>query len=120
MPSILYENTVSGVGYAALGSNTVFYLAWNVTFLGNRVRQPTESDSEHVNGVGFLSLGNDLTALGSISGIGWGPEMWLNWTIGQFVAPPGIVGSAFSAWIADHVRWSLGAGTFVHFYVFGE
>ena len=120
MPSILYENTVSGVGYAVLGSGTVFYVAWNVTVLGNRVRNPTESDVEHVNGVGFLALGNDLSPLGAIEGIRWGPEMWLNWTIGQVIVTPTIVGSEFTGLLANYVRWSLGVGTTVHFYVFGE
>ncbi len=120
MPSILFDATLSGVNQTALGGTSVFYVAWNVTFLGSRVRQPMEGDAEHVNGVGFLALGNDLTPGGLISGIGWGPEMWMNWTIGQYVAPPGLSGSDFSAWIAGYMRWSIGVGTTVHVIVFGS
>jgi hypothetical protein len=120
MPFVTYENTATGVGSAALGGSQVFYVAWEVTVPGARVRQPTEADLDHLNGVGFLALGNDLTAAGLISGIGWGPEMWLNWRIGQFVDTPTAVGGSFTSIFADHIRWSFGVGTEVHFYVLGD
>jgi hypothetical protein len=120
MPSTTYENTVTGVGSDALGGGRVYYVAWEVTVLGARARQPTESDTEHLNGVGFLALGNDLTSLGLISGVGWGPEMWMNWRTGQFVVTPTVIGTEFPAIFADHIRWSVGVGTTVHFYVFGD
>ena len=119
MPAVVYENTVSGVGEDSLGVSSVFYVAWEVLTEGPRVRRPIEGDSQKLNGVGYIALGNDLTGAGLISGIGWHPEIWLNWERGQWLVVPTSVGTDFPAVFADSVHWSLSPDVSVHFYVFG-
>ena len=115
---VVYENTVSGVGEDILPGGRAAYLGWEVLTQGPRVRNPMESDPDHLNGVGFLSFGNDLSSAGLISGVGWQSEIWLNWLIGQWIVIPTQVGADFGVLFADHVRWSLSVGSSVHFYVF--
>lgn len=120
MPSISFDDTVSGNGITTLVTNRILYLAYEVTVDGRRVRTPRDADANTLNGVGFVSLGNDLTPAGIISADGWGPEMWLNARTGQFIADGHEVAGGFMRWIADRFRWSLSEGTSVHIYVLGD
>ena len=120
MPSTTYEATLSGTGDAVLGGSRVFYVAWEITTQGPTIRHPHSWDPNTLLGAGFWQLGNDLTALGLISGIGWGEAHWLYSLIGQWIAPPGIIGTEFSAALATHIRWTIPPGTDVHLYVFGD
>lgn len=120
MPSISFDDTVSGNGSTVLVTNRILYLAYEVTVDGRRVRTPRDADADTLNGVGFVSLGNDLTPAGIISGDGWGPELWLNARRGQFIADGHEVSGGFMRWIADRLRWSLSEGTSVHIYVLGD
>jgi len=120
MPFSTFDDTVSGSGAADLGGNRVYYVAWRVTVDGNRVRQPTEDDSDHLNGVGYFSLGNALDGASDFAGDGWGDEHWMNWRQGQWIVPPGEVGTSFSRAIAGRIHWGLSAGTEVHLFVLGD
>lgn len=120
MPSISFNDTVSGHGSVALDTNRVYYVAYEVTAQGRRVRTPRDADPDTLNGVGFLSLGNDLTAAGIISGVGWAPEMWMNAVRGQFIADGGELSGTLLRWFADHLRWSLSEGTSATVYVLGD
>lgn len=120
MPGLTYEATLTGVGAAALGGSRVYYVAWEVLTEGPRIRRPIEGDTEHLNGVGYFALGNDLTAAGIIAGLAWQPEVWMNWERGQWIVVPTVVGTDFPAVIADHIHWSVSADAEVHLYVFGD
>lgn len=96
------------------------YVAWEVLADGPRVRNPIEGDSEHLNGVGFFKLGNDLTPLGLISGVGFDEAIWFNARIGQWIAGPGSVGNDANFRVAQYIRWSISPMASVHFYVFGD
>lgn len=120
MPSVTYEATLTDEGSAALGGSRVFYVAWQITTEGPTIRRPHSWDPNTVIGAGFWQLGNDLTDLGLISAVGWADEHWLYATVGQWIAPPGAVGTDFSAAIAGHIRWTIAPGTAVHLYVFGD
>lgn len=120
MPYISFSDTVAGQGSASLSGNRVYYVAYEVTVDGPRVRTPHEADGETLNGVGFVCLGNDLTAAGIVSGVGWDRELWMNSRRGQFIADGGQVASGLIRWFADHIRWSVGAGTSVRLYVLGD
>jgi hypothetical protein len=120
MPSISYDDTVSGHGSVSLTTNRILYVAYEVTAQGRRVRTPRDADPDTLNGVGFISLGNDLTPAGIISGVGWAPEMWLNAVRGQFIAEGYDFSTGYGRWFADHLRWSLSEGTEVHIYVLGD
>lgn len=120
MPSISFDDTVSGYGSSTLATNVVLYLAYRVTVDGRRVRTPRAADPDTLNGVGFVTLGNDLTAAGVLSGDAWGPEMWFNNRQGQFIANGGLLSGSFFAWIADRFRWSLSEGTSAHIYILGD
>jgi hypothetical protein len=121
MPSISFDDTVSGQGSATLSTDRVLYLAFLVTVDGRRVRTPRDADGATLNGVGFVTLGNSLTAAGILVGDAWGPELWLNTRQGQFIADGHEVASAgFMRWIADRFRWSLSEGTSVHIYILGD
>lgn len=120
MPSAIYEDTLVDSGSAVMGGSRVFYVAWEVIGAGPSVRNPSSWDLITQIGVGYWQLGNDLTSLGLISGDGWGEPHWIYSEIGQWIAPPGIVGTDFSAAIADRIRWVLSPGTSVHLYVFGD
>lgn len=120
MPSAIYEDVLTGEGAAILGGTRVFYVAWEVTVSGIRVRNGSESDPDALMGVGYFALGNDLTPLGLISGVGWQEAHWFNWTIGQWIPSPAMVGSDFSNDIAQYIHWAISAGSEVHLYVFGD
>lgn len=120
MPSVIYENTVSGAGSAILGGTRVLYVAAEVTTLGPAVHAPNEWDLSTLLGVGHWELGNDLTAGGLISGVGWNEPHWIYALIIQWIAPPGLVGADLSYAIQQYIRWTLTAGTEVHFVVFGD
>lgn len=120
MPSISFDDTVSGHGSATMTTNVVLYVAYRVTVDGRRVRTPRDADPDTLNGVGFVTLGNDITAAAILSGDAWGPEMWLNCRQGQFIANGGLIDGTFIGWIADRIRWSLSEGTEAHIYVLGD
>jgi len=120
MPSNIYESSLTDSGVATLGGSRVFYVAWEVTAAGPTVRTPSSWDLTTQVGVGYWQLGNDLSPLGVITGDGWGEPHWIYAEIGQWIAPPGVVGSDFSAAISDRIRWVLSPGTTVHLYVFGD
>lgn len=120
MPSISFDDTVSGQGSSTLSTDRVLYLAYRVTVDGRRVRSPRDADGATLNGVGFVTLGNDVTAAGILSGDAWGPELWLNSRQGQFIADGHEVFSGFLRWIADRFRWSLSEGTEAHIYILGD
>lgn len=120
MPSISYNDTISGAGSAVLATDRILYIAYLVTVDGRRVRTPRDADGNTLNGVGFLCLGNDLTPAGILSGNGWGPELWMNSRQGQFIADGHEVSGGFIRWIADRFRWSISEGTSVHIYILGD
>jgi hypothetical protein len=120
MPSISFDDTVSGADSAVLTTDRILYLAYRVTVDGRRVRTPRDADPDTLNGVGFVTLGNDLTPAGILSGDAWGPELWLNARQGQFIADGHEVSGGFMRWIADRFRWSLSEGTSVHIYILGD
>lgn len=120
MPSAIYEATLTDAGSAVLGGSRVFYVAWEITAEGPTVRRPHNWDPNTVLAAGYWQLGNDLTDLGLISGVGWAEPHWLYATIGQWIAPPGVVGADFSAALATRIRWVIAPGTEVHLYVFGD
>lgn len=120
MPSVTYEATISGAGEATLGGSRVFYVAWEIAIIGPSVRQPQVWDPNFLLGIGHWELGNDLADLGLIPAVGWGEAHWMNSEVGQWIAPPGVIGTDFSAALATRIRWSIPAGTEVHLYVFGD
>lgn len=120
MPGLIYEGTLSASGDAALGGSRVYYVAWEMTAEGPRVRRPIEGDAEKVAGLGYFALGNDLTALGAIAGVGWQPEVWMNWERGQWLVVPTVVGADFPSVIAERIHWSISPMAEVHLYVFGD
>lgn len=117
MPFVALDDSYTGSGSVGIGATRVLYLAWEVTAQGPRVRQPLDSDSETLNGVGFIQFGNDLTAAGVISAVGWDEQHWLNTVHGQLVASGGDVSTGYDRWIADHLRWSFSLDTEVHMYL---
>lgn len=120
MPSTIFEATISGVDSDIMGGTHVYYVAWEVTVQGVRVRNSIEGDSAQLLGVGTFQLGNDLTPLGLISGVGFQEPHWMNSEIGQWIPTPGQVGASFTSAIAQYIRWSISPGTEVHLYVFGD
>jgi hypothetical protein len=120
MPFVTFEGDLSGSGVSALSGSRVFYVAWEIPLVGPTVRHPNAWDTDAVLGVGHWELGNALDSAGLISGIGFDVPHWLGWGVGQWIAPPGQVGTDFSAAIADHIRWTVEAGSVVHLYVFGD
>jgi hypothetical protein len=120
VPSVIFEDSLTDAGTTVMGGTRVFYVAWEVVTDGPRVRPGMEEDTDALLGVGYWSLGNDLTSLGLISGIGLGEAHWMNTRIGQWVVPPGLVGADFSIAIAQYIHWAISPGTEVHLYVFGD
>ena len=120
MPFTTFEDTLTGSGSAALSGTRVLYVAWEITVEGPAVHQPSVWDTDMRLGVGHWELGNDLTSLGLISGVGYDEPHWLDTPIGQWVTRPTAVDTAFGYTFADHIRWSLTEGTEVHLYVFGD
>lgn len=120
MPGVIYNDVVSGVGSSALSGNRVYYVAFQVNIEGPRVRRPQEADTLTLNGVGFVQLGNDLSAGGLISAVGYDRQLWLNNVYGQYIADGGQVSGGLMRWFADHVRWSLSPGTEIDLVVFGD
>lgn len=120
MPFITFDDTISGQGAAALSGSRVFYVAWEVTTLGPAVHEPNAWDTDALLAVGHWELGNALDSGGLIFGVGYDVPHWMGWHIGQWIAPPGVVGAEFSAAIADHIRWTVSDGTEVHLIVFGD
>lgn len=120
MPSVIYADTLADSGESVMGGTRVYYVAWAVATLGPSVRHPQPWDPNGIVGAGYWQLGNDLSPLGVISGEGWDAPHWIYSEIGQWVAPPGQVGSDFSSAIAQYIRWTLTPGTTVHLYVLGD
>ena len=120
MPSPIFEDTLTDTGESVLGGGRVFYVAWEITTFGPTVHTVNDWDTNTLVRVGHWELGNDLTPLGLISGIGYGEQHWMNVAVGQWIAPPGQVGSDFSSAIAAYIRWAIAPGTAVHLYVFGD
>lgn len=120
MPSTIYESTLTDAGSDVMGGTRVIYVAWEVTVEGPTIRRPNGWDDDSIVGVGHWSIGNDLTSLGLISGLGFDAPHWIYRTIGQWIAPPGLVGSSITYAVAQYVRWSISPGTSVHLYVFGD
>lgn len=120
MPSTIFEDTLTNSGSSVMGGTRVLYVAWQVTVSGPGVHPPNSWDSVLTLGVGHWELGNDLTPLGILSGIAYGEPHWMNFEPGQWIAPPGLVGTEFSYAIAQYIQWSLSPGTEVHLYVFGD
>lgn len=120
MASVIFENTLTDSGVAELGGTRVFYVAWEVTVAGPTIRPPATWDSDAIIGAGHWSLGNDLTSLGVINGVAFDAPHWLYAEKGQWIAQPGVVGTEFSASIAQYIQWTFAPGTEVHLYVFGD
>lgn len=120
MPYITYDQTLSGAGSAQMGGTRVYYVAWEVTIIGNQIRQANAWDPYSQLGVGYFQLGNDLTPAGSISGVGYDSPVWLNWLLGQWIVEPAEVASNFTSAIAQYIRWAFTPGTSVHLYVLGD
>lgn len=120
MPSVIYEDTLTGSGDSIMGGTRVFYVAWEITTPGPAIHPISSWDAYTLNRVGYWQLGNDLEPAGLISGIGWDEQHWMNWTIGQWVVSPTLSGADFTAQLAQYIRWSLSPGTEVHLYVFGD
>lgn len=120
MPSIIYEDSVSGAGSAIMGGTRVFYVAGEVTTEGPTVRRPNDWDTDSLVSVGHWQLGNDLTSGGLITGVGWDVPHWIYTSPFQWVVPPGQIGADFSAAIAQYIRWAISPGTEVHLIVFGD
>jgi hypothetical protein len=120
MPSVIFEDDLVDTGSAILGGSRVLFVAWEITTRGPNVRIPNSWDTDTIIGAGHWSLGNDLTPGGLISGLAFDSPHWLYADAGQWVAPPGQIGSDFSAAIAQYIRWSFAPGTEVHLYVFGD
>lgn len=120
MPSIIYDDEVSGAGSSVLGGSRVLYVAWEVTVQGPNVHQPSVWDSELLVAVGHWELGNDLTPGGLISGVGYDEPHWIYTAIGQWVVAPARVGATDAYSLAQYIRWSMTPGTSVHLIVFGD
>lgn len=120
MPSTIYESNLSDTGEAVMGGTRVLYVAWEVTTFGPTIHVPSSWDPDTLLRVGHWEIGNDLTPLGLISGTAFGEQHWINSERGQWIAPPGLVGSAPSYAIAQYIRWAMAPGTEVHLYVFGD
>lgn len=120
MPFITFNDTVSDSGAAALGGSRVFYVAWQMTTRGPTVRNPSPWDLDTLLGLGHWELGNSLDSGGLIFGVGYDAPHWMGWEIGQWIAPPGVSGTEYSAAIADHIRWTVEAGSEVHLIVLGD
>lgn len=120
MPSAIFDSTLSGSGSSAISGTRVFYVAWDVIVPGPQVRNPNLWDTTAVVGIGHFNLGNDVSSLGILSGVAYAEDHWMGAILGQWIAPPGIIGTEFSAAIADHIQWSISPGTSVHLYVFGD
>lgn len=120
MPGVTFEDVLSGSGAAELGGTRVYYVAWEVTVAAPYVRHPSPWDDQVVIGVGHFELGNDLTPAGLISGIGYGAQHWMGSMVGQWIVSPAVAGGAFTAEIAEWLRWTISPGTEVHLYVFGD
>lgn len=120
MPFVSFDDTITDSGSAALSGSRVLYVAWEILVEGPGVRQPSAWDTTMRLGVGHWEIGNDVTALGLISGVCYDSPHWIDTTLGQWIAIPGEVGGSFGEAIADHIRWSLTEGTSVHLYVFGD
>jgi hypothetical protein len=120
MPSVIFEDSLSDSGASIMGGTRVFYVAWEITTRGPTARQPNVWDVDALVGVGHWELGNDLSSGGLISGVGYDAPHWIGWQIGQWIAPPGQVGTDFSAAIAQWIRWTFEPGTTVHLIVFGD
>lgn len=120
MPSVIWEDTVSDAGSSVLGGTRVYYVAAEIVTLGPTVHAPSTWDTNTVLGVGHWQLGNDLTSLGLITGIGWGDPHWINSVISQWIPSPGLVGSDFSVAIQQYIQWTIAPGSEVHMYVFGD
>lgn len=120
MPSVIYEDTLTGAGTAIMGGTRVLYVAWELTIEGPTVRRPVAGDTEFLNGVGYFALGNDLTSGGLISGIGLLEPHWFNWEIGQWIPDPGLAGVDLTYAIAQYVHWLVKPDSEVHIVVFGD
>lgn len=120
MPSITFDDTVTGSGSSVLGGTRVLYVAWEITVEGPTIRPPATWDSDSIIGAGHWSLGNDLTPGGLITGVAYDAPHWLYATVGQWVAPPGQIGADFSMAIAQYIQWVFAPGTEVHLIVFGD
>ena len=119
MPSIIFDETLTDAGFSLTGGSRVYYVAWEVLVPGPAVHNPQSWDTDVWLGIGHFQFGNDLTAAGSISGIGYGDPHWMNAEIGQWIVEPGDIGGTFASVIAEYIRWSISPGTQVHLYIFG-
>lgn len=120
MPFAIFDDTLTDTGESVMSGSRVFYVAWEITVSGPPVHTPSSWDPNTLLGAGYWQFGNDLSSLGLISGIGYGEVHWINSELGQWIVPPGSVGTDFSAAIATYIRWTLSPGTSVHLYVFGD
>jgi hypothetical protein len=120
VPSVIFEDTVSGTGESIMGGTRVYYVAWEVTTEGPTIHRPNSWDVDSVVRVGHWELGNDLAPLGLISGIGYGEQHWMNALSGQRIVIPTLSGADFTALLAQYIRWAIAPGTEVHIYVFGD
>lgn len=120
MPSVIYEDTLTGAGTAVMGGSRVLYVAWELTIEGPTVRRPVDGDTEFLNGVGYFALGNDLTPGGLISGIGLHDPHWFNWEVGQWLPIPALAGADLTYGFAQYIHWLVKPGSEVHVVVFGD
>jgi hypothetical protein len=120
MPGTIYDDTLTDSGSAALGGSRVYFVAWEVKDFGPVARHPSFWDTDQYVGIGHWELGNDVTPGGILSGIAYDAPHWINRELGQWIAPPGQVGSDFSSAIAQYISWTLSPGVEVHLYVFGD
>jgi hypothetical protein len=120
MPFALLNQSISGTSSAVLSGSRVLYFAWNITAEGQRVRQAIEEDPLSRAGIGYVSFGDDLTAIGDGVADHWDNPIWLNHISGRWVPYPSLDASGFTYVVATRIRWSLSVGTAGHIYVFGD
>jgi hypothetical protein len=120
MPSIIFEDDVSGAGAADLSANGVLYVAWDVTDVGGLGHLSGGADDEAVVGVGGFALGDRFDIVGGSAVDRWHAFVWFNTQYGLYVPSPAASSGVLFYDVATRIRWSLSLDATAHIRVFGD
>lgn len=113
MPT-LFDQVVTNAGQAALGPAAVIdHVAAVVTARGGLVRAPDIGASDHIIRAGWVALGAELDADGTMPHqVYWQSVQWLDFDGSCFDPAP-------DSMPVTHIRWFLSPGTQAHLFVGG-
>lgn len=113
--AVLFDQVVTTLGQASLGALAIVdHVSALVTVRGGLIRTPDYGASDHIIRAGWVALGAELDADGTMSHqVYWKPQTWVDFD--AFVIDP-----RPDQMPVTHVRWWVSTGTQMHLFVGGS